>query len=251
MVRSVRDSVRRVFVEFSAPLEGCVEWMYQDVKGLVTVGIGNLIDPIQYAMQLPFVDRATGQPAGRDVIAAEWLRIKNDPTLATLGHRAAERVTRLRMTDDGIASLVARKLEQHDRHMLLRWPDMEEWPACAQLAAHSIAWACGPAFAFPRLSEHMRRQDWLAAETECHLNERGNPGLAPRNAANKMLLRNAARVRDYRLDPDLIEWRSLLSVADAPTLSELPNPASYPTIHVDPSAILRPESWLDADPDDS
>jgi hypothetical protein len=34
------------------------------------------------------------------------------------------------------------------------------------------------------------------------------------------------------------------------TVPEVDNPASEPTIHVDPSAYLRPDEWLKKDPDD-
>lgn len=230
----MRDSVRFAFVDFTAAFEGVVPYLYQDVKGLVTIGIGNLVDPIQYAMPLPFVRRVDGLPAGRDEIAAEWLRVKGDASLARLGHRAAERVTTLRLTDEVVASLVARKLEQNDAHLKGRFPYMEEWPACAQLAVHSMAWACGPAFRFPMLEMALRAEEWEMAAKECHMNEAGNPGLAPRNVANKLLFRNAARVRDYKLDPDLLEWTHVLGVSDAVTVPALDNPASSPSMVVQP-----------------
>lgn len=241
----MRDVVRAAFVEFTSKFEGVVPWMYQDVKGLVTVAIGNLIDPIQYAMPLPFVDRVTGAAAGRDAIAAEWLRVKGDASLARLGHRAAERITSLRLTDEGVASLVARKLEQNDAHLRGRFPYLEEWPACAQLAVHSMAWACGPAFRFPMLEMHLRQENWCetsldadghevvtgGAARECHMDVTGNAGLMPRNVADVILFRNAARVRDFKLDPDMLDWTHVIGVSDAPTVPALENPASSPTIH--------------------
>lgn len=38
-------SVTSFFRVFNEPLEGVVAYMYLDIKGLVTVGVGNLIDP--------------------------------------------------------------------------------------------------------------------------------------------------------------------------------------------------------------
>jgi GH24 family phage-related lysozyme (muramidase) len=220
-------------VGFTAAFEGVVPWMYQDVKGLVTVAIGNLIDPMQYAMPLPFVDRVTGTPADRDTIMREWMRVKSDASLARLGHRAAERVTNLRLTPEGIDMLVGRKLEQNDSHLRGRFPDFESWPACAQLATHSMAWACGPGFRFDRLVLALRMQDFAAAALECHMNEAGNPGLAPRNRANKILYRNAERVRAFKLDPDTLEWEQELDVSGVPT-GPLPEEVtgSGPILHV-------------------
>jgi hypothetical protein len=225
----VRQAVRDAFVAFTAAYEGVVPWMYLDVKGLVTVAIGNLIDPIQYAMTLPFVDRATGKAAHRDTIAAEWLRVKGDASLARLGHRAAERITALRLTPEGIDLVVSRKLEQNDQHLRGRFPDFEDWPACAQLATHSMAWACGPAFRFRSLEAALRAQDFAMSAAECHMNEAGNPGLKPRNIANKILYRNADRVQAFKLDHDLLEWETDLAVHEAPTLPALDDPGSEPT----------------------
>ena len=43
----MRPIVAARFLDFTRPLEGLVEHMYVDVKGLVTIGFGNLIDPIR------------------------------------------------------------------------------------------------------------------------------------------------------------------------------------------------------------
>ena len=51
----MHPSVKSVFPSFSTKLEGRVPWMYCDVLGLVTIGIGNLIDPEEAALHLPFV----------------------------------------------------------------------------------------------------------------------------------------------------------------------------------------------------
>jgi len=247
----VRDSVRAAFVPFTAPLEGVVPWMYLDVKGLVTVAIGNLIDPIQYALPLPFL-HADGRIATRDQIAAEWLRVKHHPLLAKYGHRAAEKVTTLRLDAMGIDLVVSRKLNQNADHLRRRFVEWEEWPACAQLATLSMAWACGPAFRFPMLAAALNSQDWELAAQECHIDETNNPGIVPRNVRNKMLYRNAARVRAFHLDPDALNWETDYDVTQLDTQPEIANPASEPTIcvtepkvWVDPSAYLRPKEFLD------
>ncbi len=218
----MRDSVRQAFVAFTAPLEGVVAHMYQDVKGLVTVGIGNLIDPIQYALVLPFV-HADGTYATRDEIAAEWLRIKQAPDLARLGHRAAKRIATLSLTDEGIELVVSRKLAQNDAHLRARFPEWEEWPADAQLATLSMAWACGPAFRFPMLEAALKARDFDLAAQECTINEHGNPGIVPRNKANRMLYRNAARVQAYHLDHEALIWPADITAPPTrPVLDEDP-----------------------------
>jgi GH24 family phage-related lysozyme (muramidase) len=213
----MRDAVKSAFVPFTTPLEGVVPWLYQDVKGLVSIGIGNLVDPIVLAMVLPLV-RADGTPAQRDEIAAEWLRVKNQGpdgrgrTAAELGHTYARKVTTLHLTDEGIERLVGGKLDQMDRYLAARFPEYPGWPADAQLGTLSMAWACGPAFRFPKLEAALRACDFDTAAVECFMPEEATiSGLRPRNKANRVLFRNATRSPD----PDVLFWpRDLASEAN-------------------------------------
>ena len=70
----MRDIVRRSFVAFSGPLEGVIPYMYADVRGLVTTAIGILIDPMSYALALPWV-RRDGSPATPGEIVEDWHRV--------------------------------------------------------------------------------------------------------------------------------------------------------------------------------
>ncbi|HVL61375.1 MAG TPA: hypothetical protein VM430_08205 [Microbacterium sp.] len=222
----MRESVRRAFVAFSAPLEGVVAHMYLDVKGLVTTAIGILIDPMSMALGLPF-RRPGGALATRDEIAAEWQRLKADPNAAKMGHRYAARITTLRLDDRGIEDVVATKLEANDALLRQRFPEWESWPADAQLATHSMAWACGPAFRFPRLEAALRARDFAAAANECQMSTAGNPGIVPRNARNRVLYRNAAAVAGSggTLSPDVLYWPADMETApvdhDAETVPDL------------------------------
>jgi hypothetical protein len=49
----MQASVRAAWCDFNRSLEGWVSWMYLDVEGLVTTGMGNLIDPVEAAFPLP------------------------------------------------------------------------------------------------------------------------------------------------------------------------------------------------------
>lgn len=202
---SARDSVRDAFVAFSTKFEGCVSWMYLDVKGLVTVAIGNLIDPMSMALNLPFVDKTSGDAAVPAGIAAEWNQVKNHPTAAKQGHRVLEAVTRLRLTPDGIQKVVLNKFDLNDSILKSRFPDWDSWPAAAQLATHSMAWACGPAFHFVSLADSLRKGDFVSAAKQCHMDTTNNPGLVPRNAANVALYELAARVVAEGLSLDLLD----------------------------------------------
>jgi hypothetical protein len=212
----VKQSVRDAFMDFTVPLEGKVPWMYLDVKGLVTTGVGNLIDPVAYAVNLPWVrrsDMATRAP--RQEIVDEFNLIKSSAWLAKAGYRPAEKLCLLRLTDDGVRELVMRKFQQNYEHLKGRFPAIDEWPADAQLATMSMAWACGPAFRFQMLEAYLRSSNFSGAAQECHINESGNPGLKPRNAANKRLYANAAYVVKAGMDLERLYWPKLAEEANA------------------------------------
>ena len=250
----MRQAVRDAWLAFTEPLEGGVPYLYADIRGLVTIAYGNLVDPMSAAINLP-LRLADGTLATTAEKASAWQAVKNDPAAPRLGHRYARGLTSLRLTPEAMGELALGKLDANDAVLRKRMPDWEDYPACAQLALHSLSWACGPGFHFPRLISATQARDFDAAAVYIHMNETTpeglkNTGLVPRNVANKILMRNAARVQAFKLDPDLLDWKHDLGVADAPTLPAVENPASQPTLHVDPSAILRPEEWLKGDPDD-
>jgi GH24 family phage-related lysozyme (muramidase) len=205
----MRTSVSDVFMSFSTRFEGRVPWMYVDIKGLITVGIGNLIDPVDAALGLPFIDKATGSPASRDEIATEWDMLKRQSAeLGRQGHRACEEITNLRLTDEAIDSLVLTKAASNETIVRSFFPDFVLYPADAQLGLHSMAWALGPAFSprWPRFTTALQAGDFGGAAAECRMSEAGNPGVIPRNDANQTLYLNAAAVIAAGADPDVLYY---------------------------------------------
>jgi hypothetical protein len=171
--------------------------MYLDIKGLVTVAVGNLIDPVELAQSLPFRFKS-GDPATAAQIAAEWQRLKSDPDLARRGYQACESITQLELGDAAIDSLILARLTSDEGH-LKRQPSFQSfdiWPADAQLGLLSMAWAMGTAgpAGFPHFSAACQSADFNGAAAACRMNEAGNPGLIPRNRANFTLFSNAAMV---------------------------------------------------------
>lgn len=191
-------SVRSAFVAFSSPLEGRTDFLYADVRGLVTTAIGCLADPIELALAMPWV-RADGSPATRAEVAADWHAVKDRPELARLGARAARAYTTVRLTDEGIERVVSGRLDATVTALVRRFPELPEWPAPAQLALLSLAWACGAAFAYPKLEACLRRRDFAGAADECAI--RGNP---KRSAAQRQLLLEAHQVADEGGDPSAL-----------------------------------------------
>lgn len=250
----MRDSVRAAFYAFNAPMEGEVPYFYQDVKGLVSIGVGLLCDPIALAMGLPMV-HPDGRMAQRDEIAAEWLRIKNLPpnakgqTAAQLGHLYARPHTRLRLTQEGLEQSLQGKLNQADVYLTKRFPEYPEWPADAQLGVLSMAWACGPAFRFPRLEAALKERNFRVAAFECFMpEEKTIGGLRPRNRANRILFNNAATVQ-HMLDPNVLCYpRDLDAETADPDEPTQPAPYRADTLPA-PFDIVHPLSY-EAPPDD-
>jgi GH24 family phage-related lysozyme (muramidase) len=176
----MHDSVKKSFNSFTTKFEGRVPWMYLDIKGLVTVAVGNLIDPVDSALGLPFVHKTSKVAATRDEIRAEWTMLKGKQDLAKKGHKACEAITDLRMTDQGMDDLVLAKLTSNESVLKKAFPDWDAWPADAQLGVLSMAWALGPGFPahWTKFTAAAKAQDWATAAANCKINETGNPGVS-------------------------------------------------------------------------
>ena len=204
-------SVRNGFLAFSKPLEGRVPWMYLDIKGLVTTGIGNLIDPVGLALKLPFVHGGDGSPASEDEIRAEWQRLKDDQSLAQKRYTVCEAITDLRLTDASIDELVLAKFDSNDRALRQAFSNWNDWPADAQLGAHSMAWAgAGFPVKWPKFRAAAEARNWKAVATESNIDETGNPGVKARNAANAQLFHNAEVVESSDLDRATLHYPKIL-----------------------------------------
>jgi GH24 family phage-related lysozyme (muramidase) len=203
----MHQSVKEVFPDFSQRFEGYVQWMYLDIKGLVTVGVGNLIDPEPSALSLPFKD-ASGQPANKTQISAEWRKLKAMPELAKKGHLACKAITELRLTNADIDALVLQRLGANEVGLQKRFPNWQQWPADAQLGVLSMAWAMGSGFPvkWPKFSAACDAGNWLEASAQCRMKEQGNPGVIPRNDADQLSFRNAHEVVTQGLAVGQLFW---------------------------------------------
>jgi hypothetical protein len=178
-----------------------VPYMYLDIKGLVTVGVGNLVDPVEAAQALPFRFKNRpgianpGTPATRDQIAAEWGKLKGNPGLA---QQRFDPLTELELSDDDMNSLILTRVTENEGFLKGRpwFKDFDTWPADAQLGLLSMAWAMGPAAPgqFPHFRAACQVMNFNTAAVESQMDASENPGLVPRNKANAVLFSNAAVV---------------------------------------------------------
>lgn len=204
----MHDSVRDVWVAFNEPLEGKLRFMYADVLGLVTTGMGNLIDPIGAAIGLPWKSMQN-TPAQKTAVLRAWNAVKNDPNCARLGWVYAKTLpdNNLHLSDEDVDALIEDKLRGNDRQFASRFGDWERRPADAQLAVHSMGWAMGPAFwgKFPRFTKAFEAADYNTCAAECRMQpEHGT--LITRNRRNALCLLNAALAVDSGSDVSALTW---------------------------------------------
>jgi hypothetical protein len=205
MFPAVLDAWRR----FSEPLEGRVAGMYLDVRGLVTCAVGCLIEPVSAALELPWHRDSDGQRATPDEVRAAWLLLKARQEYAHRSVAAARALTGLHLTEDDIDALVARRLGADEAFLVANhFPKFSAFPADAQFGILSMAWAAGPGFPvkFPAFSRAVLAGDWITARDECALRETGNPGVVPRNIANRVCFANAEIVERCSLDRSVLNW---------------------------------------------
>lgn len=181
-------------------LEGEVSYFYADTKGLVTIGVGCLVDPIETARNLPML-RKDGSLATVAEIEADWRAVKNDPLMAKEGHLRARRVTRLRLNEAGMNALLREKLFRFAGDLRKQFPGFNAWPADAQFALLSLSWARGQnnfAGLYPKLTRALKDGDFVGAAAECAL----AGGYKARNDMNKACFLAADRVVREGLDPE-------------------------------------------------
>ena len=186
----MRPVVRPAFVPFIEQFEGRTNWMYLDVKGLVTTGIGNLIDPYSAAKNLPWI--LSGMTATGPQIAQAWLTVKGRQDLKLHGGGAFKGLTSLRLGWDAVAALDDATLTDMDAVLCAHFAGYEDYPADAQLGLLSMAWGLGPHFNFPKFHAACEAGDWTTASQECH-ESNANP---LRNAANQELFLLAGKTSD-------------------------------------------------------
>ncbi len=242
MTSPLHASVKAAWHRFSEPLEGRVPYMYLDVKKLITVGVGLLIDPIDEAVRLKGW-QIEGRAATDREVREDWvsLRSENDrriregeTPLHKLHHKYAAKYTRARLPDDALDALVLAKLESNAAFMQKHYfPDFAVWPADAQLATSSTAWACGPGFpaTFKNFARFAKVQDWAGCKASCAIKTDNNPGIIPRNKANVLCFENAFEVSSNGWPVEELHWPGhaegtvLFDPAEADTEPAVPHPS--------------------------
>jgi hypothetical protein len=147
--------------------EGYTTWMYLDVECLVTCGRGNKIDPVAEALTLDW-ERPDGSLAtGLEIITA-WNNVKAHGQLRWLGgeNKAFADLTSIRLTKASIDKLDRVTIATMQQVLATRLPQLDTWPADAQLALLRWAWANGPMAHYPKMFAALAAKDFATAAHE-------------------------------------------------------------------------------------
>ncbi len=166
--------------------EGRCPWMYLDVPGNVTVGVGHLVTEAGLA---PSIGLTGGDPT------ADWQAVKSaQPGLAA---KAYESLTACRLSDAAIEALKQSDLATAHTELLATIPDSARWPVPVQIACLDMSFNLGigrfrkeyfgPGCHF---GPACRRGDWTAAALQS-----ARTGIQPsRNNYVAGLIRSAASI---------------------------------------------------------
>jgi hypothetical protein len=245
----MRQIVKETFFDFTAGREGYTPFMYCDILNLVTTGVGDLIDSgpnhnpggnspsivrarlnnvvspaaMAPAMRLPWRLKAAGwtskNPVAGDLVspaevADAWTKIKRQnevvPDFSQRGGFAYAGLTNLTLDMAAVKELFQNTLDSFNAKLASRYPGYETWPADAQTAILSMAWAMGPSFDFPAFKAAVDRLDFRSAAKQSFF--KGGGGTIDkrtgRNAENETMFNNAADVLKEGADPDRLFFPS-------------------------------------------
>jgi len=205
-LHAVRRIVADRFPGWTARFEGHTTYFGKDVKDRVQIGEGLDVNDFGLCAAFPFVNPDGSPTSPADVLAA-WTVVKNDRTIDprnprnAAGGNAYAALTTIRLTDAGVAMLVARKLALFESQIRSHFPGWEGACADAQLPVLSKAWA-GGAFEteWPRFTAAWNAAAW----EECAVQAKPSPAkMAAQNdsyrrriASEQAHLRAVATVTD-------------------------------------------------------
>lgn len=204
MLPVVQDNVAGLNTKF----EGRIHHMYLDIRGFVTVGVGNLLASASDAAKLAFTHGLTGPLATAAEITAAWNAVK----ASTPGQKVTDseqdfyaQLTDLRLKDAEIDKLVIKTANTFDAANQTEFSNYPSFSADAQLGLISMRWP-GAWDTFPIFRAHVAAGEWFGAAKQCFFDETNNAGLKLRNAADRTMFSIAGRIAGMGLDPEQLYY---------------------------------------------
>lgn len=161
----MHPSVEPALFPFFREFEGVRQQMYVDGRGLVTIGVGFMIEPVEVAVSLGLQNwyRLAGSsgPVTRDALADEIREVKSrDPSYQRqFGLRA-----------DAMGPLCVAEARRREHFLVQLFPDFATYPADAQMGIFCVSWLrssiAGMMGEFPNFVAHCRARDFRSAGPE-------------------------------------------------------------------------------------
>lgn len=169
--------------------------MYLDTKGLVTIGVGNLLAAESDAYALAFIKRDTGNKATREEIVTEYRHLKaQQPGMVASKY---ETFTNLTLTDDIIDELLETHVIEFETGLKKEFSRFDSYPEQAQEALLDMAFNLGVEGLirkFPTLVKNAHECQWEICAQESHRKGIGDT----RNQETRQLFLEAAE-KDQKL----------------------------------------------------
>lgn len=171
--------------------EGCVEHMYLDTKGYVTVGIGHLLATVGDAQKLAFVWQKDNKAATKEDIANDYDAVRKQ--VKGLFAFTYKRYTKLKLRRATIDSLTNSHIDQFEIELRSVYgKDFDTYPTEVRLALFDMIFNLGMTelrTGFPKFNGFIKARRWADAATECNRRDIGDD----RNTYVRELLENAAK----------------------------------------------------------
>lgn len=179
-----RDRLRKSIEQH----EGCIDHMYLDTRGNVTIGVGHLVPSIEFAQTLDFIVRDTGEPATPDLIRSDFDNVKAQQ-VGLVASRYRE-FTRLCLPHEAIERQLDDHIDEFAGALDREISGFGQMPDSVQEALLDMAFNLGVSGLvrkFPKLVRAAADQDWETCAAECERRGIGDE----RNRATRQLFEEA------------------------------------------------------------
>jgi GH24 family phage-related lysozyme (muramidase) len=176
-------------VKYLREHEGVVSYMYLDVVGLVTIGVGFMLPSPDAAEALNLVCRDTRAPASAEQKRQDWESVHTQAKAKLAA--AYKPFTKLDLPDSEIDSELAKRLNDFTKNLNNRFPEFTAFPATVQIGLLDMIYSLGPRglyHGYPKLCAAAETLDW---KTCAEQSSRGNVS-GKRDADLKQLFLDAA-----------------------------------------------------------
>jgi len=171
--------------------EGCIQHMYLDTRGYVTVGVGHLVRNSEAAKKLRFICRDSGADATPEQIESDYRSVKRQPPAKVASFYKAATALDLPMTE--IEALLNQQIDEFEAGIRARLQKYDQFPDDARKALLDMAFNLGIQGLFkkfPKLIAFAEQEDWEGCAKECR-----RIGISDaRNLATKTMFENASRL---------------------------------------------------------